>query len=445
MSRRATGGGVARLRELVVDEDGAAGRQTADARLRSTAAPAGPTLQSTVPAAMAPRPAGGGVARTGVAEGTDVRPAARPTALSSAPDVPATSPVPVMRSVVEPAGPEKAVGKSAQERRDQSVPARPRAASAPSVVAPRTYAVPAELATHREPGGPSVRRSAPRAPEDTAPVAHIDWGNAASLGNVVNSPGAEYAPNLSADGYTLFLTCGAAGSNANVRVSPMAEHGWSPPREFAAINTPDGDAIDAHVYGAGQRLIFYSSRTNGVGGYDLYVSFREDGAWGVPTNLGTPVNSAADDCSPCVSADGGMLLFASNRDVGGSQGGHNIYRCRLGQDGKWGRPERLGINSADWNDRDPALSRDGLSLYFASDRQGGRDGYDIWVSHRRDGRWQAPLNLGPGVNTANDEREPALSPDGTTILFATDRSGGEGAFDIWEAQRRLRPEAEIPE
>ena len=104
----------------------------------------------------------------------------------------------------------------------------------------------------------------------------------------------------------------------------------------------------------------------------------------------------------------------------------------------WTTPENLGdtVNSP-FQELLPTLSKDGLSLYFASDRPGSLGGEDLWVSRRerRNAPWGTPVNLGAGLNTAFDERSPELSRDGHLLFFATNRPGGLGGFDIWIAWR----------
>ena len=106
----------------------------------------------------------------------------------------------------------------------------------------------------------------------------------------------------------------------------------------------------------------------------------------------------------------------------------------------WSDPVSLGstINSS-FNDQQTALSKDGLSLYFASGRPGstGAAGVlDIWVSHRDclTCPWSGPTNLGPSVNTAFSEAAPALSRDGHRLFFLSGRPGF-GSGDIWVSWR----------
>jgi hypothetical protein len=104
----------------------------------------------------------------------------------------------------------------------------------------------------------------------------------------------------------------------------------------------------------------------------------------------------------------------------------------------WSPPVNLGpsINSG-FNDTAPALSKDGLSLFFTSGRPGGLGGNDIWVSQRssRQDPWSAPVNLGPTVNTAYNEDVPSFSRDMHSMYFNSDRPGGYGLRDIWISER----------
>ena len=103
----------------------------------------------------------------------------------------------------------------------------------------------------------------------------------------------------------------------------------------------------------------------------------------------------------------------------------------------WSAPINLGptVNSTSM-DRGPAISKDGLSLYFASNRPGGF-GEDIYVSQRetRDDEWGPAMNLGPIINTTANEMVPAFSRDGHLLFFASNRLGGFGGVDIWVSRR----------
>jgi WD40-like Beta Propeller Repeat len=104
----------------------------------------------------------------------------------------------------------------------------------------------------------------------------------------------------------------------------------------------------------------------------------------------------------------------------------------------WSIPVDLGpdVNSV-YDEGGPAISKDGLSLYFNSDRPGGFGNQDIWVSQRsrEDEPWSPAQNLGPTVNTAGLEAIPAFSRDGHWMFFNSNRGGGFGQIDLWASYR----------
>ena len=104
----------------------------------------------------------------------------------------------------------------------------------------------------------------------------------------------------------------------------------------------------------------------------------------------------------------------------------------------WSEPVWLGpiVNSParDWK---PSLSPDGLSLYFHSNRTGGLGGYDIWVSRRAGPNcpWEAPVDLGAPVNTSRDDGDVNFTPDGHVLFFGSTGHGGAGDSEIFMARR----------
>src|SRR5207245_4947093 len=105
----------------------------------------------------------------------------------------------------------------------------------------------------------------------------------------------------------------------------------------------------------------------------------------------------------------------------------------------WTPPVNLGttINTSS-NDQFAFVAKNGLTLYFASDRPGGFGGLDIYVSHRAsiNDAWGAPQNLGPKINTDAMEHCPFVTPDGNKLIFASDRAGSVGLNDLHMAFRQ---------
>lgn len=165
--------------------------------------------------------------------------------------------------------------------------------------------------------------------------------------------------------------------------------------------------------------------------------------WSAPVNLGPVINSAFNDSQMAISKNGLSLYFTSNRP--GGLGSVDMYVSqRASVDDPWGSPANLGptVNTTS-GEANPAFSRDEHLMFFQSDRSGGLGGIDIWVSRREhthdDFAWQPPVNLGAGVNSAASDNAPSYfenDEDGAPQLyFGSTRPGGLGGFDIYLSEQ----------
>jgi hypothetical protein len=212
----------------------------------------------------------------------------------------------------------------------------------------------------------------------------------------------------------------------------------------SAVNSLHHDAGPC-LSADGLELCFYSDRPGGRGGYDIWVSTRPSprDLWGPPTNLGLTVNSTYNEAYPSLSSDGLTLYFSeyysgSVRPAG--LGAGDIWMTsRPNSSAPWGTPVNLGapINSSAL-DMSPTISGDGLTLVFTSNRPGGNGSWDLWMSTRVSVQdpWGPPVNLGPAVNSGNWDGECALSWDGRAVFFDSGRPGMAGAIDLWMSARR---------
>ncbi len=138
------------------------------------------------------------------------------------------------------------------------------------------------------------------------------------------------------------------------------------------------------------------------------------------------VSTRADELRATLSPDGQRIIWASNRE--GGAGGWDLWTARL-QDKRWVEPQPLPLNSSA-DEQDPFLSADGRWLYFASNRKGGRGGHDLYrAAVAADGSIGTPQALGGPVNSRGDEHSPSLADDGR-LLFSSNRAGN---WDLWTA------------
>ncbi|MFF5381265.1 OmpA family protein [Pedobacter suwonensis] len=203
---------------------------------------------------------------------------------------------------------------------------------------------------------------------------------------------------------------------------------YNPVNLGEGVNTPDAEYFPA-ITADGETLVF-TRQVNG--NEDFWTAQFKNNAWGLATPLSNKINTEKyNEGAQTISPDGKYLFFTGcNRPDG--LGRCDIYVShREGKD--WGEPYNVGqpVNSEFWESQ-PAISPDGRTLYFISNRPGGFGGYDIWKSTiTDDAKWGPAINLGPEINTPFDENTPFLHVDGKTLYFSSNGWPGFGNKDIY--------------
>jgi WD40-like Beta Propeller Repeat len=223
---------------------------------------------------------------------------------------------------------------------------------------------------------------------------------------------------------------------------------WGPPQNLgAAINTGSNDQGTA-LSRDGHLLFFVSDRPGGYGGQDIWVSWRahtrDDFAWQSPVNLGADVNSVASDHGPGYfeNDDHGVPVLYFGSDRPGGMGLDDIYVSALTRQGSFAPATLVAELSTPDADVGPEVGHDGREIYLHSNRPGSFGVFDLWVSTRESvfDAWSEPTNLGVVVNSVFAEGQPAISSDRRTLFFFSNRPGGRGSADLYVTTRtRLQP------
>lgn len=263
--------------------------------------------------------------------------------------------------------------------------------------------------------------------------------NPLTLGDSINTTADEYINAVRLDGKLLLFTRRFADSSHTGKQlqeqlfeSIWQEKGWSVATEMI-LKWPLNEQLGALNLSADGRSLYFAACDwpGGSGSCDLFVSHLIGQQWSLPSSLGTKINSAGWESQPCLSADGQTLYFSSRRK--GGYGGSDLYKSILLPDGSWSAPVNLGdkINSSG-NEMAPFIHPDGNSLYFSSDGLIGMGGTDLFMSRMDEaGRWQKPVNMGFPLNTADDEINLLVSPDGLTAFLSAAKSDGKGGYDVY--------------
>ncbi len=198
-----------------------------------------------------------------------------------------------------------------------------------------------------------------------------------------------------------------------------------------------------------QTLIFTRLITNGKRYYDgspqlqedFFISEKKDNKFTLAKAIGEPLNSQGNEGAQSLSADGRTLFFTScEYERGKSYHGKSYGSCDIFISHKvgdnWSQPENLGatVNSKYWESQ-PSFSADGKTLYFASDRPGGKGKIDIWKTElQEDNTWAKPINLGDSINTKGQDQSPFIHYDNKTLYFASNGHIGMGKQDLFMAK-----------
>jgi len=294
---------------------------------------------------------------------------------------------------------------------------------------------------------------------DTSPVPyHFD---APVMVAELASPSRTDNPTLTGDLLEIYFTTDRVSGNGDVwfatRVTPTAPFGT--PAPVSAVNGASFETSSA-ISTDGLTLWFGSDRAGGVGANDIWVTQRATraSAWSTPVNV-VALNSSADDIPRPPGQHALVMPVASTKATAIDPASGGNYQTYLATRTTPGAPFEapVAIPELDYADRstvDGFLADDGLTMFFSSAplaepadaavsaADGGRTAdagvanSNLFVTRRRSTSesFSVPQAL-DDLNTSADERDPWLSPDGTTLYFTSDRSG---VLSIYTAQVKPR-------
>ncbi|GJM29734.1 MAG: hypothetical protein DHS20C17_23690 [Cyclobacteriaceae bacterium] len=264
-----------------------------------------------------------------------------------------------------------------------------------------------------------------------------------NLGRLINSQYQDYIPLVSADESTLIFTSRRSNSTGRevatdgsfyediFMANKNANGTWSKPTQIAELNSELHDA-GIGLSNDGKKLFIYSEENGG----DILMSSRKSKGWTKPQALQGEVNSKYWEGSASISKDGEYLYFASNRP--GGYGGIDLYRSQKQPNGIWGKVVNLGpvVNTPEDEDA-PQIHTDDVTLFFSSKGHQGMGGYDIYstTQDQLTEAWSNPKNVGYPINTAQDDIHFSLNAEGSRAYFNSSHLTADGQNDIFMMER----------
>ncbi len=216
--------------------------------------------------------------------------------------------------------------------------------------------------------------------------------------------------------------------------------------DMAQINTKNRDYSPCYADRRYDELYFVSTRPGGTGDKidgnigesfaDIYdTKMDKNGKWSAPVPLPAPVNTA-DNEGPMCFDKGYKTLYFTRCGVTKNKGVHCQIWSSERKGNTWGDPVMIPFQNDSTTYGYPTLSADDQELFFSSDMAGGYGKEDIYVSHwdKKAKQWGTPVNLGPDINTPENEVFPFMHQDGT-LYFSSDGFPGMGGLDIFKAAK----------
>jgi len=232
----------------------------------------------------------------------------------------------------------------------------------------------------------------------------------------------EFSISFSADGATAYFDRAAADRSKFEIVASHFDHGaWQP---AAPLPFSTGEYRDVDPFVAGDRLYFSSNRprSDGATDFDTWYVERRGERWSDAIHVAGAPSGPGTQVFVSIARDG-MMYFQTD-----ATGSGDIYRApRVGD----AYPTAAPIDGIDTPEAEanPAISPDGTLLVFVSERAGGSGRDDLYASRFRAGAWSQPRNLGPAINSPQADFAPAFSPDGKYLFFTSERPGVVPASD----------------
>jgi Tol biopolymer transport system component len=261
---------------------------------------------------------------------------------------------------------------------------------------------------------------------------------------VISTGNFDSHPAFTPNGKALYFVRSAPNFNFWTILVSHFEHGrWSTP-DVAPFSGQYSDA-DPFITPDGLQLYFISRRP--VAGkptqdMDIWKVEKTASGWSEPRNLGAPINSEGDEWYPTLTRDG-TLYFGSDRP--GGKGSTDLYRSRR-VDGKYATPENLGdLVNTEANEFEPFIALDESFLVFmVSGRKDGRGGSDLYISYNQGGAWTRPVNLGDKINSSRLEYSPKVSPDGKYFFWTSTRNFTDQPVERRMSYRELMDKLDGP-
>ncbi|MEL6988572.1 MAG: sialidase family protein, partial [Bacteroidota bacterium] len=210
----------------------------------------------------------------------------------------------------------------------------------------------------------------------------------------------------------------AIDGSENIYFSRKRNSSWSKPT-IASFSDPNFNDADPYLSRDGERIYFISKRPTHNNDknldFNIWYADRTNDSWSAPHPLPEPINSDTHDEYFFSISNKGNVFFSSNRS--GGEGSFDIYTAKVQDDGSFADLQNIGRPvSTEKYEFDPYISPDERFLIYSINYRGNSS---LYISYKNDqNKWTTPINLGPQINTTNQDFAPSLSADGNYLFYS---------------------------
>ncbi len=259
-----------------------------------------------------------------------------------------------------------------------------------------------------------------------------------NLGREFNSGGSEFVPVISAAETQLYYNYSTSGllTSDTVFWAQKSEDEFLTPQPIEPGSVPAGFQV---LNLSNDAQILFLRHNTPEGKTDLFYSRHNGHGYGAPQKIKGDVNSSWHENYCSLSPDGQTLYFSSDR-LGG-RGGSDLYSAQLSSDSLWVNIRNLGdsVNTA-YDEESPFIHADGRTLFFSSRGLSSMGGFDVFKAQLSpgDSTFRKAENLGYPVNSVLDDIYFVISADSYNAYFTSNRREGRGQWDIYHAETNFR-------
>ena len=214
-------------------------------------------------------------------------------------------------------------------------------------------------------------------------------------------------PSVSADGQSMIFMSNYNNSGEyELKYTERNENGiWENPKAILNINKPHLDHLGSfYLSHDGKMILFSSARAKGIGGYDIWYCEKRGKYWSTPKNFGKPLNSTGHEGNPSISPDGHTLYFMRCAEMDKTtERNCKIYTSTRISSTRWSDPLPLPDPINTGHEANPRIMIDNQTLIFASNRPGGNGKEDLYMSKKENGSWSQPVSLSFINSERNDK------------------------------------------